>query len=139
MNKTNKPLKNDLTAAVDAYVDALLSMWSDYDADDPQLSPAYGHWAGDDPTGVYCYEDMFSITLTDVVYCVDNGVPMQEYLDWQDYCVEAAQWGFTTPNLRSWHTGCPRVPEETFATLRGRKQQLDDLVEIVKQHPDISI
>lgn len=139
MSALNKNLKPNFEAAVDDYVNALLYMWSDYDKEDPTFSPAYGYWVGDDKSGVYCYEDWFYISLTDIIYCVENKVSHDEYQEWQDYCVEAAEFGFDTPNLKSWHKGCPRVPQETFEKLRGYKSQLSDLVEIVKHNPNIEI
>ena len=39
MSTINKNLKQDFEKAVDAYVDALLYMWSDYDNDDPSFIP----------------------------------------------------------------------------------------------------
>lgn len=136
--KEESPLKKRLRQACDACADALLALWNG-DGDEPRFSRHYGYWAADDPTGVFCYDDWFYISLTDIVYCIENGVTYEEYDEWTSYCTEAAEWGFTTPKLDAWHTGCPRVPEETFATLRARREQLDDLVEIVKNNPTMGI
>lgn len=139
MSARNKNLKPNFEAAVDDYVNELLCMWSDYDKDDPAFSPFYGHWAGDDKSGVYCYEDCFFISLSDIIYCVENNVGYKEYQEWSEYCVECHEWNFTTPNLDAWHHGFKRVPQETFEKLRERRQQLEDLVEIVKHNPNIQI
>lgn len=137
MSARNKNLKPDFEAAVDAYVEELLCMWSDYDKDDPAFSPFYGHWAGDDKSGVYCYEDNFFISLSDIIYCVENNVGYKEYQDWSEYCVECKEWGFSTPNLDAWHHGFKRVPQETFDELNRRRRQLDALVEYVKHNQGV--
>lgn len=139
MSALNKNLKPNFEAAVDDYVNALLYMWSDYDKEDPTFSPAYGYWVGDDKSGVYCYEDWFYISLTDIIYCVENKVSHDEYQEWQDYCVEAAEFGFDTPNLKSWHKGCPRVPQETCDELNRRRRELDALVEYVKHNSGVKL
>ena len=139
MNARNKNLKPNFEAAVDDYVDELLCMWSDYNKDDPAFSPSYGYWVGNDKSGVYCYGDDIFINLSDIIYCVENYVSYDTFREWQDYCVDAAEWGFTTPNIDAWHNGFKRVPQETFEKLRERRQQLEDLVEIVKHNPNMQI
>ena len=139
MSTLNKNLKPNFEAAVDDYVNALLYMWSDYDKEDLAFSPFYGHWAGDDKAGIYCYEDCFFISLSDIILCVEKEVSYNDYMEWVDYCTQAHEFGFDEPNLRSWLNGCPRVPQETFEALRGRKQQLEDLVEVVKHNPDVKL
>jgi hypothetical protein len=47
--------------------------------------------------------------------------------------VEASEFGFDTPNLKSWHMGCPRTSKATFDTLRSLKKDLADAVEEEKQ------
>lgn len=139
MSERNTNLKQNFDDAVDAYVKELLAMWSDYDTEDPAFTPNYGYWVGDDKSGVYCYGDDTFINLPDLIFCVGHHVKYDTFRRWHDYCVEAAEWGFDIPNLKSWVAGCPRVPDETFEKLRGRKEQLEDLVEIVKNNPDIQI
>lgn len=129
----NKDPKINFENSVDAYVKTLLYMWSDYVDEDPAFSPFYGHWAGDDKAGIYCYEDVFSISLSDIIYCVENSIGYRDYAKWQEYCIEAAEWGFTTPNLRAWMDCCPRVSEDTFERLRQQKAQLQRMVEEEKE------
>lgn len=135
----SKELRKQFDEIVDKYVNKLLYMWSDYDGEDPSFDPSYGYWAGDDRTGVYCYAEQFHVSLSDIIFCVEKEVGYEEYMEWQDYCVECNEWGFDQPNLPSWHLGCPRVPAETFDTLREKKENLKSLVEIVKQHPNVQI
>ena len=139
MSKINKNLKQDFEKAVDAYVDALLYMWSDYDNEDPSFTPIYGHWVGDDRSGVYCYGDDTFITLSDIILCVDNNVSYKDYLEWIDYCIQAREFGFDEPNLRSWLNGCPRIRESAFGVLRGMRENIESMIEVLKHNPDIQI
>ena len=52
---------------------------------------------------------------------------------WEDYCMDAYEFKFATPNLRAWHMGCPRTPQGTFDRLRQLKADLDKAVEEEKQ------
>ena len=139
MSKTNKNLKQDFEKAVDAYVDALLYMWSDYDNDDPSFTPIYGYWVGDDKSGVYCYGDDTFINLSDIILCVEKEVSYNDYMEWVDYCTQAHEFGFNEPNLRSWLNGCQRVPQESFDKLHNMRENLESLVEVVKHNPNILI
>ena len=139
MSTINKNLKQDFEKAVDAYVDALLYMWSDYDNDDPSFTPIYGYWVGDDKSGVYCYGDDTFINLSDIILCVEKEVSYNDYREWVDYCTQAHEFGFDEPNLRSWLDGCPRVPQETFDKLQNMKENLESLVEVVRHNPNIQI
>lgn len=139
MSKTSINLKQDFEKAVDAYVDALLYMWSDYDNDDPSFTPIYGYWVSDDKSGVYCYGDDIFINLSDIILCVEKEVSYNDYMEWMDYCTQAHEFGFDEPNLRSWLNGCPRVPQESFDKLQNMRENLESLVEVVKHNPNIQI
>jgi hypothetical protein len=43
--------------------------------------------------------------------------------------LDALEFKFNTPNLQSWHKGCPRTPPETFERLRALKADLAKAVE----------
>lgn len=139
MSNINKNLKQDFDMAVDAYVDALLYMWSDYESEDPAFTPNYGFWVGDDKSGVYCYGDDTFINLSDIILCVEREVSYEDYTEWVDYCTQASEFGFDEPNLRSWLNGCPRVPQETFDKLQDMKENFASLVDVVKHNPNIQI
>jgi hypothetical protein len=68
-----------------------------------------------------------------VALMVEHDVTEEEYREWSDYCVEASEFGFDTPNLKSWHMRCPRTPQETFDHLRRLKKDLADAVEEEKK------
>ena len=121
-----KMLKEQWKKACNGYLVELLRMW--------ELDAYYGYWIGDEVGGVYDYGDgMISIGMDDIIYCVENDVEYKEYMAWQEYICEAAEFGFDTPNLRSWHRGCPRTPPEVFERLRGIKADLDKAVKEEKE------
>ena len=139
MSRINKNLKQDFERAVDAYVNALLYMWSDYDTEDPAFTPIYGYWVGDDKSGVYCYGDDTFINLSDIILCVEKEVSYNDYMEWVDYRTQAHEFGFDEPNLRSWLNGCPRVSQESFDKLHNMRENLESLIEVVKHNPNIKI
>jgi hypothetical protein len=118
-------LREDWEKACNGYLVELLRMW--------QLDGHYGYWIGEDVGGVYDYGGDMCIGMDDIIYCVEHDVTEEEYREWSDYCVEASEFGFDTPNLKSWHMGCPRTPKETFGHLRILKKNLADAVEEEKQ------
>jgi predicted Fe-S protein YdhL (DUF1289 family) len=71
---------------------------------------------------------MFTIGIDDMIYCVDCDVTREEYMEWQEYCCDAAEFSFETPNLRSWLQGCPRTPSETFERLHKLKADLNNAI-----------
>jgi hypothetical protein len=71
---------------------------------------------------------MFTINMDDIIYCVEHDVTKEEYIEWQEYICDAAEFGFDTPNLKSWMMGCPRTPEATFKRLRKLKADLNNAI-----------
>lgn len=95
-----------------------------------QLDGHYGYWIGDETGGVYDYGDgMLTINMDDIIYCVLNDVTREQYTEWQEYICDAAEFGFDTPNLRSFVRGCPRTSAETFKHLREIKATLNDAIQ----------
>ena len=125
MNKTKKKLRKDWEQACNGFLTELLRMW--------ELDAYYGNWIAEEVGGVYDYGDgMFTISMDDIIYCVENDVKRDQYTEWLEYCCEALEFGFDTPNLRSWMRGCPRTPAETFERLRKMKADLNKEVESEK-------
>ena len=117
-----KMLKDQWEQACNGYLVELLRMW--------ELDAHYGYWIGYEVGGVYDYGDgMISIGMDDIIYCVENDVEYKEYTAWQEYICDASEFGFDTPNLKSWHRGCPRTPQKVFDRLRGLKADLTKSVE----------
>ena len=121
-----KMLKEQYEKACNGYLCELLRMW--------ELDAHYGYWIGEEVGGVLDYgSGMFTINIDDIIYCVENDVTHQQYMEWQEYICDAAEFGFDTPNLRSWMRGCPRTSAETFERLRALKADLNNAVEEEKQ------
>jgi hypothetical protein len=118
-------LREDWEKACNGFLVELLRMW--------ELDGHYGYWIGEDVGGVYDYGGELCIGMDDIIYCVEHDVTEEEYREWSDYCVEASEFGFDTPNLRSWIKGCPRTSKETFDHLRSLKKDLADAVEEEKK------
>ena len=119
-------LKEQWRKAVRGYQAALLNMW--------ELDAHYGYWIGDEEGGVYDYGDgMFTIGIDNMIYCVDCDITREQYEEWQQYICDASEFGFDTPNLRSFVRGCPRTPAETFQHLRELKATLNDAIRDEKE------
>ena len=130
MEKTRDAVKRQLKEqwkqACNGFLVELLRMW--------ELDAHYGYWIGDEEGSVYDYGDgMFTINMDDIIYCVLADVTREQYIEWQEYICDASEFGFDTPNLRSWIRGCPRTPPEVFAKLRNLKADLAKAVEEEKQ------
>jgi len=121
-----RQLKEQWRQAVRGYQAALLNMW--------ELDAHYGYWIGGEEGGVYDYGDgMLTINMDDIIYCVLNDVTREQYEEWQQYIIDASEFGFATPNLRSFVRGCPRTPAETFKHLREIKATLNDAIRDEKE------
>ena len=118
-------LKEQWEQACNGYLCELISMW--------ELNAYYGYWIGEEVGGVYDYGGMMTIGMEDIIYCVEHDVTELQYQEWQDYICDAAEFGFATPNLRSFVLGCPRTPPETFQHLRELKATLNDAIRDEKE------
>lgn len=114
-------LKEQYEKACNAYLCELLNRW--------ELDAYYGYWNIDKPGTIYHYGETHNLSMEDIIYCVENDIPENEVLEWEDYLLDAHEFGFTLPNLDAWHNGCPRTPESVFDKLRGLKQDLADAIE----------
>ena len=124
-DSVKRQLKGQWELACNGYLCELLNMW--------ELGSYYGYWIGEEVGGVYDHGGSFTISMDDIIYCVEHDVTQQQYIEWQEYICDATEFGFDTPNLRSWIRGCPRTPQAVFDRLRKLKQDLQDAVEEEKQ------
>ena len=122
---TKKVLRCEFAVACNGYIEELLHMW--------ELDAHYGYWNSDQPGTIYHYGETHNLTMEEIIYIVENDIEEDEVLAWEDYCLDAYEFNFTTPNLQSWHMGCPRTPTETFERLRALKADLDNAVEEEKE------
>lgn len=130
MTKTKDAVKQKLREqwlkAVRGYLCELLNMW--------ELDSYYGYWIANEVGGVYDYGDgTFTIGMDDIIYCVEHDVTEKQYMEWQNYLCDAAEFGFDTPNLKSWMMGCPRTSPEVFKRLRKMKAELNEAIKAEKE------
>lgn len=120
MNKT-KQLRTAYDKACNDYLAELLRMW--------ELDPHYGYWNSDRPGTIYHYGDTHNLSMGDIIYCVEHSISEDLVLEWEDYLLDAYEFGLSTPNLESWCLGCPRTDKATFQRLHKMEQDLYDAVE----------
>ena len=125
MKKTKETVKRELKEAYEKvcnnYRDKLLRMW--------ELDGHYGYWNSDQPGTIYHYGEMHNLTMEEIIYIVDNDIEEAEVMVWEDYMLDALEFGFDVPKLMAWHRGCPRIPNATFDRLRQMKADLEKLVD----------
>ena len=124
-DSTKALLREQWEKACNGYLVELLRMW--------ELDAHYGYWNSDQPGTIYHYGETHNLTMEEIIYIVENDIEEDEVLEWEDYCLDAYEFKFEMPNLRAWHKGCPRTPQETFDRLRKLKADLDKAVEEEKQ------
>ena len=125
-NSVKRMLKEQYEKACNGYLVELLRMW--------ELDAYYGYWIGQEIGGVYDYGGgMFTIGMNDIIYCVEHDIDREQYIEWAEYCCDAAEFGFDMPNLKSWMMGCPRTSQEVFKKLREMKKILDDAIKAEKE------
>lgn len=125
-DSTKAMLREQWEKACNGYLVELLRMW--------ELDAYYGYWIGEEIGGVYDYGGgMFTIGMNDIIYCVEHDIGREQYIEWQEYCCDAAEFGFDMPNLKSWIMGCPRTSQEVFKKLREMKKILDDAIKAEKE------
>ena len=114
-------LKEQWEKVCNGYLMELLAMW--------ELDAHYGYWVSNEPGTVYCYGETHNLSMENIIYIVESGIEEDEVLAWEDYCLDAHEFGFDIPNLRAWHRGCPRTPQKVFDRLRELKADLAKAVE----------
>ena len=129
MKKTKETVNLELKEAYEKvcnyYKDELLRMW--------ELDGHYGYWNSDQPGTIYHYGEVHNLTMEEIIYIVDNDIEEAEVMVWEDYMLDALEFGFDVPNLMAWHRGCPRIPNSTFNRLRQMKADLEKFVDDEKE------
>lgn len=116
-----KMLKEQYEDACNGYILELLRMW--------ELDGHYGYWNSDDVGSIYHYGETHNLTMEDIIYIVENDIYEAEVLVWEDYLLDAHEFGFTMPNLRAWHMGCPRTPNDVIDRLRKMKEDFNKAID----------
>lgn len=120
-NSVKRILKEHYEKFCNGYLAELLRMW--------ELDACYGYWNSDKPGTIYHYAETHNLSMEDIIYIVENDIEEDEVLAWEDYSLDAYEFRFSVPSLKSWHRGCPRTPPEVFEKLRQMKAELDKAVE----------
>ena len=120
-----KMLKEVYEKACNGYLTEMLRMW--------ELDGHYGYWNSDKPGTIYHYGETHNLSMEEIIYIVENDIEEDEVLEWEDYCLEANEFGFNMPNLSAWHRGYPRTSQEVFNHLRQMKSDLNAAVEEEKE------
>lgn len=123
--KAKQMLREPYEKSCNDFLLALIVMW--------HWDNSCGYWVGDDVGGVYAYGDWIFIDMSDIIFCVENDIEEEEYIEWQEYSVFASEYDQTIPNFQSWHKGCPRLSKEQQEKLIALKKNLNDCIEEYKE------
>lgn len=89
---------------------------------------ADSYWVADEIGGTLdLKQDFFDYDT--IRYIVDNDVQYETWENWYQYCQEVGDFGISTPNLKAWCKGCPRLSDEQVERLVKLKQDLQDQIE----------
>lgn len=99
------------------------------------ISERDGYWIGDEIGGLYDHESGFTITVGDMVYCIEHDISRLTYMDYLDYNVRCLEYNLKTMNLKSYIMGAPRVSDKAFDNLDKLKKDLNNAIkeELTKQ------
>jgi len=125
MKLQTKDLSNLRKAYEDAVVGYINAFVEQFDID---IRDTW--WVGD-RIGIdnFCFGDMYAISLDDIIYCVEHGVTYDEFVEHTDYWMRCDENNLPKMNLKSWHEGAPRVPQEVFDRLNALRKNISDLIE----------
>lgn len=119
-------LRQNYEDACNGYLSTLCKQWG--------ISQKDGYWISNEVGGLYCHGESIFINMWEIIFCVENNVSMDKYMDYLEYCLKCKEYNFNVPNLKSYYKGCPTVPQETFDRLDDLKKQLNDSIESVKSN-----
>lgn len=120
-SKTDKTLKEEFENVANKYRYKLVDM---YFADEEGVRPD-SLWIGGESGGMLEVNDYF-FGFDDIRYIVDNNLPYDVFVSWYDYCLTVGGLNINTPNLKSWHHGCPRLNDEQIANIIKIKQNFEN-------------
>lgn len=119
-----KILKDNFEKGCNGYLNELLYLW--------ELSSKDGFWIANEVGGLYAHGETIFINMAEIIFCVENNVSMETYMDYSDYCLKCKEYNFNIPNLPSYFKGCPTVPQETFDRLDDLKRQMNECINDTK-------
>ncbi len=116
-----RKLKSDYENACNNYLMQLLNDWK-----------VCGYWVGDEIGGVYCFNDDYFIGLNDIIYCVDNDIELDSYIDFSDYIVRCDKYNLDSEPFKCFIEKGPTYTEEEFNMLDERYKYLSDAINEMK-------
>lgn len=73
--------------------------------------------------------DDYYFNFNDMKYDIDHEIEdKEEIFNYNQYCIDAAEFNIPIPNYKSWCMGCPRTSNEKFEQLRDLRKKMDELV-----------
>ena len=93
------------------------------------ISERDGYWIGNEIGGLYDHESGFTITVGDMIYCIEHNISRLTYMDYLDYNVRCLEYNLKTMNLKSYIMGAPRVSDKAFDNLDKLKKDLNNAIE----------
>lgn len=115
-----KILRTNYEDACNNYLLTLLNLWD--------ISAKDGYWIGDEVGGLYAHGETIFIKMDEIIFCVENNVSMETFMEYSEYCLRCHEYNFNIPNLKSYFKGCPTVPQETFDRLDDLKRQMNECI-----------
>ena len=118
-------LRLNYEKACQAYVNALYELWN--------VDAIYCWWVGDRVgVNVLVVNTEHCLSMDDVIFCVENEVSYDEFLDNEDYNSWAIEFGVNCINIKHWHMGNHGAPEEERERLTKLKKDFEDAVDDCK-------
>lgn len=129
MEKKNKELTElrlNYEKACQAYVNALYELWN--------VDSIYCWWIGDRVgINLLVINTEYSLSMDDVIFCVENEVSYDEFLDNEDYNSWAMEFGVNCINIEHWHMGNHGAPDEERERLSKLKKDFEDAINDCKE------
>lgn len=117
-------LRTNYEDACNNYLLTLLNLWD--------LNACDGYWISDEVGGLYAHGDTIFIHMNEIVFCVENNVSMETFMDYTDYYIKCKEYNFNVPDFKSYFNGCHKVPQETFDKLDKLKEEMDRCINDAK-------
>lgn len=113
-------LKTSYEDACNNYLLALLNMW--------ELDAKHGYWIGDVVGDSYANGDTVFIDMQNIIFCVENNVCLEKYMEYTEYFINCQEYNFRCPSLEEYVKGCPTIPQETFEKLDELKRRMEECI-----------